>query len=504
MFKSLEYSQKVKINQTKTAKIVAKIDRLQGLLIVLPASPGSKIINDLPYADVINKRLYRHDKPSNNAIGLTTELPNTLGTHCIVTLVDDSISSFDLLTLARKMATSSLDHKAKTIGIQTLGLDETLATRMVEALTTALLSASCPLPHFKNKGEQPEPIQRIEISANTQGLNLKRLRAEVEGNHLTRWLSILPPNKLTPKIYRQLISKMAKQQGWQMEFLDQDKLKQRKAGAFLAVAQGSNERDAGIVHLRYRPTRMSKSSKPIALVGKGICFDTGGVNLKPARYMLGMHEDMQGSAVALGSLLALTRSGFNQPVDCWLALAQNHIGPAAYKPNDVVHASNGTSIEIIHTDAEGRMVLADTLALASKQKPRLIIDYATLTGTCMQALGSNYSGLFSNRESLYPDLIKNGKNCGERVWPFPMDKDYDSALDSKVADIKQCTLDGDADHILAARFLNRFIAHDTPWIHIDLSASNHKGGLAHIPSDTTGFGVRYTLHLLYNKEIKLI
>jgi leucyl aminopeptidase len=224
------------------------------------------------------------------------------------------------------------------------------------------------------------------------------------------------------------------------------------------------------------------------------------MNLKTSRHMHGMHEDMEGSAVALGTLLALTRLKAPFAIDCWLALAQNHIGPRAYKQNDVVTACNGTTIEVIHTDAEGRMVLADTLALAAREKPRLIIDYATLTGTCVYALGTRYSGAFTNRDALTPAIIAAGRESGERVWPFPLDDDYDQALESGIADIKQCTLEGEADHILAARFLKRFVA-DRPWLHIDLSAGNSKGGLAHIPTDVTGFGVRFTLNLLLDRNI---
>jgi len=225
------------------------------------------------------------------------------------------------------------------------------------------------------------------------------------------------------------------------------------------------------------------------------------VNVKPARYMNGMHEDMQGSAVALGTLLALSRLDTGHPVDCWLALAQNHIGSRAYKPNDVVTASDGTTIEVIHTDAEGRMVLADTLVQACKDRPHTLIDYATLTGACIHALSSRYSGVFSNRDSLHAPLIRAGQDSGERVWPFPLDKDFDEAIKSDIADTKQCTLDGEADHILAARFLRRFVDEDTNWIHVDLAASNHKGGLGHIPTDTTGFGVRFTLNLLQQQGI---
>ena len=192
--------------------------------------------------------------------------------------------------------------------------------------------------------------------------------------------------------------------------------------------------------------------------------------------MHGMHEDMQGSAVALGTFLALSQFKVKFPIDCWLALAQNHIGPNAYKQNDVVTASNGTTIEITHTDAEGRMVLADTLAFAGQEKPSLIIDYATLTGSCINALGTVYSGALTNRMDWIADIITAGQDSGERVWPFPIDNDYDNELTSTVADIKQCSLGSEADHILAARFLRRFVPTDVPWIHIDLAAGNHKGG----------------------------
>lgn len=142
------------------------------------------------------------------------------------------------------------------------------------------------------------------------------------------------------------------------------------------------------------------------------------------------------------------------------------------------------------------MVLADTLALACRERPALVIDYATLTGACMYALGTRYSGAFTNRSGLIDKLIRAGIDCGERVWPFPNDGDYDEALESDIADIKQCTLEGEADHILAARFLQRFVDASIPWLHLDLASASHKGGLAHIPTAVTGFGVRYTLELL--------
>ena len=270
------------------------------------------------------------------------------------------------------------------------------------------------------------------------------------------------------------------------------RLRKLGAGAFVAVAQGSAEEDAAIVHLAYRHTRARKS---VALVGKGICFDTGGHNLKPPRYMQGMHEDMNGSAVALGILLAATQMKARINLDCWMAIAQNHLSPRAYKQNEVVTALNGTTIEIVHTDAEGRMVLADTLTLAARGKPDLIVDFATLTGSMHTALGDRYSGVFATSDQLARAAVASGKASGERVSVFPFDDDYDEALDSAIADVKQCTMEGGADHILATRLLQRF-TDKRPWIHMDLSGSSCKGGLGAVGTEVTGFGVAWGVELL--------
>ena len=215
--------------------------------------------------------------------------------------------------------------------------------------------------------------------------------------------------------------------------------------------------------------------------------------------MQGMHEDMNGSAVALGILLAATRAKLAVNIDCWMALAQNHLSPRAYKQNEVITALNGTTIEIVHTDAEGRMVLADTLALAARGKPNkpdVMIDFATLTGSMHMALGSRYSGIFATSEALARVALAAGVTSGERVCIFPMDDDYDPALDSTIADVKQCTVDGEADHILAARLLQRFTG-KRPWIHVDLSAHSCKGGLGAVGTDATGFGVGWGVALLH-------
>ncbi|RMH10539.1 MAG: leucyl aminopeptidase family protein [Gammaproteobacteria bacterium] len=409
---------------------------------------------------------------------------------------------FDLLSWAKKVVKQAKSSRSKgPILVQLMSENATCQERVVRALVAAAAAWVGPMPDYRKKPARQDRTIALSFYGLQQKIDLSIELAAGQGNNLARFLTAQPANYLTPALYRKAVTTLSRAYGWKMQFLDVAALQKKKAGAFLAVCQGSATRDAGIVHLSYRPSRpRQRGAKRLALVGKGICFDTGGTNLKPARHMVDMHEDMEGSAVALGTLLALTELEYPHPIDCWLALAQNHIGPLAYKQSDVVHAMNGLGIEVVHTDAEGRMVLADTLTLASHNKPDLIIDYATLTGSCVHALGTTYSGVFTNRESWLPDLIEAGQDSGERVWPFPMDKNFDRTLESQVADLKQCTLDGEADHILAARFLSHFIG-KCQWVHVDLSAGKHKGGLAHIPTDITGFGVRFTLDLLLNKKI---
>lgn len=493
------HTEKIKINQYAKDATASRFDTRNVVLVILPDTPRLAHWQRLPWADVLKPRYQRMQRQQPDNHQLVTDLPNENGTQVILQGIAPKSSSFELLTLARKLAATLHTRNPASLLLQVSGFAAPAGARIVEALVVAILASVCPMPSYKKKSCPAAALKRIEIYGLEGKLDLTQVRAEISGNHLARWLSALPANELTPTAYRKFVAGLAEREGWQMRFLDSRALRRSRAGAFLAVAQASPVDDAGIIRLRYRPGR--RNGKHLALVGKGICFDTGGVNVKSAKYMNGMHEDMQGSAVALGTLLALSRLKTDYAVDCWLALAQNHIGSKAYKPNDVVTASNGTSIEVIHTDAEGRMVLADTLALASREKPCLLIDYATLTGACIHALSSRYSGVFSNRSTLHDTLITAGRDSGERVWPFPLDTDFDDSLQSTLADTRQCTLEGGADHILAARFLKKFVTDDIHWIHVDLAASNHEGGLGHIPTATTGFGVRFTLNLVLQQGI---
>jgi len=464
------------------------------ILIVLPENP----VGNFPFREQLSKKIKRtHGEYKDLAkTSMTLELPNS-GIASFV-ILEEKLNTFQRHSLLRKAMKPLLDEQPDDLAIHINTNDALIEIDACAAYYVATVN-SAELPSRK-KDNKFKPLTNISIYGYKADHDYGYVNARVAGNTLCRQLTLTPPNELTPTIYRKKITALALTHGWKHEEFDMPALKKMGAGAFYAVGQGSEPQDAAIVHLTYTP---KDAHKHIALVGKGICFDTGGHNLKPAKYMQGMHEDMNGSAVALGILLAATQQQLPIKIDCWLAIAQNHIGPLAYKQNDVVTALNGTTIEIVHTDAEGRMVLADTLTLASSSNsdgkaPDLIIDFATLTGSMITALGSRISGVISNRAELATKAVDAGNATGERIVAFPYDEDYESDLDSDIADIKQCTLEGGADHIHAARFLGKFIENDVAWIHTDLSSANNKGGLGAVNNDTNGFGVGFGLELIKN------
>ena len=461
------------------------------ILVVLPLTKKLDALGNVPYLDALQAALKRKHLQAEELAKspLTLDLPH--GGLSSWVMLDETAPRFEQYTILRKGVAALSSEQPKEIVLALYGDAKQRELFADLAVYVALLN-SVALPSRKKKSEQAQVKKIVVYGAQSRDKHAQA-RAVAEGNTLARELTMLPPNELTPGHYRARVKKFARAHGWQAREYDFKRLKKMGAGAFAAVAQGSHEQDAAIVHLSYSP----KGAKHrIALVGKGICFDTGGHNLKPAKYMHGMHEDMNGSAVVLGILLAATRLKLNVGIDAWLAIAQNHISAKAYKQNDVITALNGTTIEIMHTDAEGRMVLADTLTLASRAKPDAIIDFATLTGSMAVALGARYSGIFSNREEWAAAAVAAGRASSERVNSFPLDADYEPALDSKIADIKQCTLEGEADHILAARFLMRFLDKDIPWLHMDISASSCEGGLGAVASNVTGFGVAWGVEML--------
>jgi leucyl aminopeptidase len=466
-------------------------DALDHLLIVSTQGARPRALQRFPQGRQLGTLLARARERGDDFA--SSRVSNARATGLTVAAYSPA-SAFSALTWARRVIAECTRDKPATLGIAFAdALSESDASAARSALVSAAAAIAFNLPTFKS-ADAPPSLRTLRLIDSKSSSALDGALAQALGNNLARWLTTLPPNVLTAATYRSVLERLAAKHGLRYRFLNEDKLRKLGAGAFLAVSQGNQHRDAGIAHLSYRPRRAKHAA--LALVGKGVLFDTGGTNLKAFKDMVDMHIDMQGSAVAFGTLLALATLEAPFGVDAWLAISENTIGPTSYKPQDIVHAANGTSIQVIHTDAEGRMVLADTLALASREKPELIVDFATLTGTCITALTERYSGVFTNRVAANADLMQVGARSGERVWPFPMDDDFDEMLKSDVADVKQCSAETAGDHIAAARFLQRFVPREIPWVHVDLSAGQHKGGLAQVPSEITGFGVGFTLELL--------
>jgi leucyl aminopeptidase len=484
----------VPVRQIGARVSTAALARYASALLFLPLAPSDADWSALPHGTILRVLYERKVRKVGDTFHL--RVGPKAQTLLVVACAAGEASTFERLQAAGKLARGALDGDPQTLLVWQQGCAAAAADATFNATIAALEAAAFRFATFKSKPKPRARLLRIDFARREKLPELDRTLATSAGNNLARWLTALPPSTLDAGAYRRLLKQFAQRLKLGFKFYGETQLKRMGAGAFLAVARGNARRDAGIAYLSYRPR--GAAAPAVSLVGKGICFDTGGTNLKAHKGMLDMHTDMEGSAVALGSLYALHALRSPLPVDCWLAITENRIGPLAYKPQDVVRAANGTTIQVIHTDAEGRMVLADALSLASARKPRAIIDYATLTGACIYALTERYSGAFTNRPATRALIESAGTSSGERVWCFPMDSDYDTDLESSVADVVQCAADGKGDHILAARFLNRFVPNSIAWLHLDLAAGTRHGGLAHIATEITGFGVRYTLDLLRN------
>ena len=326
--------------------------------------------------------------------------------------------------------------------------------------------------------------------------NYFRYKAIESGVFQTRDLVSEPPNILYPKKYVEIIKKLSSL-GLKIQIYNESKMKKLGMHAIVGVGQGSIN-ESFLVTMEWRGNKKSKN-KPLAFVGKGVCFDTGGISLKPARFMEEMKYDMAGSAVVVGLLktLALRKAKVNAVGV--VGLVENMPGGNAQRPGDIVKSYSGKTIEVLNTDAEGRLVLSDALSFAEKKfKPKFIIDLATLTGAIIVSLGEEYAGLFSNNDDLSNKIFEVSKKIGEKVWRLPLNENYNKLMDSTVADVQNINYSGGAGSITAAQFLQRFIINKTPWVHLDIAgmAFSKKASNLH-PKGATGFGVR-----LLNKLIE--
>ncbi|MFL2889066.1 MAG: leucyl aminopeptidase [Candidatus Pelagibacter sp.] len=350
----------------------------------------------------------------------------------------------------------------------------------------------------KYKSKKESRLISINIVGNKNKLsspNRLKFKALEEGTFYARDLVSEPGNILHPDEYAKRINSLRKF-GLKINIYDEKKLKKLGMNSLLGVGQGSI-RGSYLVTMEWKG--LKNNSKPLAFVGKGVCFDTGGISLKPAKFMEDMTYDMAGSAVVVGLMknLALRKAKVNAVGV--VGLVENMPGGNAQRPGDIVKSYSGKTIEILNTDAEGRLVLADALTFTERKfKPKFMIDLATLTGAIIVSLGSEYAGLFSNDDRLSNQLVKAGEKVEEKVWRMPLHKNYDKLINSKNADMQNINYVGGAGSTTAAQFLQRFILNKTPWAHLDIAGmAFSKYGGALNSGGATGFGVR-----LLNKLIE--
>ncbi len=320
---------------------------------------------------------------------------------------------------------------------------------------------------FLEHKSDPHPARLREIRFLGAGEDaIERGLAYASAANCARDLTNETPAFLTPTILARRAQEIAAENGLTCTVLKAGDLKDKGFGGILGVSAGSPE-EPRLIELRYSPEGATRS---VALVGKGITFDSGGLSLKPAKGMETMKTDMGGAAAVLGAMSSLSRLSPKVEVRAYIASSENLPGPGAIKPGDVITHYSGTTSEVLNTDAEGRLVLADVLALASERSPDAIVDVATLTGAIVVALGEGATGLFCNEDDLADEIGEAGERAGERVWRMPLFDDYRKDLDSEIADIKNVS-DRPGKSIHAALFLRDFVGEGIPWAHLDIAGT---------------------------------
>lgn len=399
---------------------------------------------------------------------------------------------------AQKIAVALLNQKS----ITKLNSEES-----AYALATGALLANYTFYKYQKKEQkkaEQHAIKILEIIDDSQQKIKQAMRgvdkAEqvVQGVFLTRNLVNEPALYATPGRLVQEAEEIAKSSSSiNIKVFDELKLKKIGANPLLAVSRGSDE-PAFMIHLTYKPKSTPK--KRIALVGKGLTFDSGGLSIKPQEGMKTMKIDMAGAATVLGIFSLLAKSNINHEIHGIIPACENLISGKAIKPGDVVTALNGKTIEIINTDAEGRLILADAFSYLGKQKGKwdALIDFATLTSACVVALGEQVAGLFGDNPKLNEKILKASKDEAEQIWNMPLVDDYQDLLKSRIADIANVSRSKWGGAIIAALFLKEFVPKKIPWAHLDIAgpAWEERGEIPYIPKGGTGFGVRSIMRFL--------
>ena len=413
----------------------------------------------------------------------------------ILVSIRKDIKSSGIENLGAKFYDLFKNIKHNTFKIDTNSINYNNSNNIVANFIHGIKLKSYSFQKYKTKKNKIKIVLEVYGKNQPSTKNKIKFKSIEEGTFYTRDLVSEPGNVLHPDEYAKRISSL-KKYGLKITIYNEKKLKKLGMNTLLGVGQGS-VRGSYLVTIEWNG--LKDKSKPLAFVGKGVCFDTGGISLKPAKFMEDMTYDMAGSAVVVGLMktLALRKAKVN--VVGVVGLVENMPGGNAQRPGDIVKSYSGKTVEILNTDAEGRLVLADALTYTEEKfKPKLIVDLATLTGAIIVSLGSEYAGLFSNDDKLSNQLIDAGEYVEEKVWRMPLNKNFDKLIDSKNADMQNINYVGGAGSTTAAQFLQRFILNKTPWAHLDIAGmAFSKYGGALNSGGATGYGVR-----LLNKLIE--
>jgi leucyl aminopeptidase len=366
-----------------------------------------------------------------------------------------------------------------------------------EAILEGLLLADYDLVTYKGENKESKRIKRIEIFTNGEDTRKARRRqAQVEAGvaacHRVRDLANSPASDINPESFTEQAQKLAKHHKIALEVLDVPALEKGGFNCVLAVGQGS-VRPPRVLKFEYKPKE--KAKKHVVLVGKGVCFDSGGLSLKDAANMETMKDDMTGAAIVLATLAACAELDCPVQVTGLVGLVENMPSGSSFKPGDVLRSRGGKTIEVLNTDAEGRLVLADLLNWASEINPDHIVDLATLTGAALVALGDSVSGVMGTDDKLVARLLDAGNSTGEYLWQLPLVEEYRESLKSSLADVKNITGSKWGGAVAAGLFLSEFVKHPS-WAHIDLSGSWSAKERDYRPQGATGEGPRFLLDWL--------
>jgi leucyl aminopeptidase len=403
----------------------------------------------------------------------------------------------------RKLAGAALRY-LKTRGVKRIAFltrESDANAASAEAVTEGLLLADFEADKYKTGKKKSEPIEWAALAgwdgASGADKAIERGRIIAESQNFTRELANEPSNVMTPKVLAERAAEMAREQGLACEILDEKRIKELKMGALLSVAQGGPE-PPRVIALTYTPANAAPNSPVLGLVGKAVTFDTGGISIKPAADMDKMKFDMCGGAAMIGVMRALSMLKPSVKVIAIIPATENMPGGTAQKPGDIQIAMSGKSIEVLNTDAEGRLILADGITYARSLGVTHIVDAATLTGAIVVALAGVNSGVFGTNQAFTDKLLASAKAAGEKMWPMPMDDEYRDMVKGTYADIQNISNSKGGGSITGAMFIREFVD-DVPWVHLDIAGTAwYDDTKPWMPKGATGVAVRTLIDLAMN------